>query len=60
VGLDSHDFLFRFCVVRRIGVHLFRFRVFRGVVRREASPPFRTTRRGIPPVCLLWPPLSGI
>jgi hypothetical protein len=39
VGLDSNDFLF--CVIRRIGVHLFRFRLFTGIVRREASPPFR-------------------
>jgi hypothetical protein len=37
MGLDSDDFLF--CVICRIGVHLFRFRFFSGVVRRVASPP---------------------
>jgi hypothetical protein len=37
VGLDSDDFLF--CVIRRIGVHLFRFLQFTGIVCREASPP---------------------
>jgi len=36
-GLDSHYFLF--CIVCRIGVHLFRFRFFSGVAGREASPP---------------------
>jgi hypothetical protein len=38
LGLDNHRFLF--CVIRLIGVHLFRFRLSAGVVRREASPPF--------------------
>jgi hypothetical protein len=37
MSLDSHDFLF--CLIRLIGVHLFRFRLFTGIVRREASPP---------------------
>ena len=36
LGPDSHDFLF--CLVRLIGVHLFRLRLSTGVVRREASP----------------------
>ena len=38
MGLDSDDFLF--CAIRLIGVHLFRFLLFAGIVRREASPPF--------------------
>lgn len=39
---DDHDFflLFSFGAVRRIGVHLFRFRLFGGLVCRGSSPPF--------------------
>jgi hypothetical protein len=35
----QHDHGFLFWVVRLIGVHLFRFRLFIGVVGRMASPP---------------------
>lgn len=45
-GQHNHGFLF--CVIRLIGVHLFRFRFFSGVVRREASPPFRPAGAGEP------------
>jgi hypothetical protein len=37
MSLDSNDFLF--CAIGLIGVHLVRFRLSIGIVRREASPP---------------------
>jgi hypothetical protein len=35
----QHDHGFLFCLIRLIGIHLFRFQIFSGVVGREASPP---------------------